>query len=290
MNWIYENLRDKYMTPVVSKSLQPQARFVEAHLHYNIEALYILDGEMTVRFHNDTGIYHETTIHAGEILICNSGCIHETITGGPFSNYLAFIPPNILPSPLLLPVGKTPACPVSDTTGVIRQLLEQMLHITEQLEHGILPPEIAHIPYVLAKSLPHARLTSLASAILALLYDQLTESLIDISSPHGKADLMKYIYQNYRNPDLTVKTLCTAFGYTEKALSRFFIERTGMGVKQYVNTLRIADAKALLLETEDSVDCIAAQVGCDCTRTFYRIFAAQTGQTPNDFRQAKRRE
>ncbi|GEK54488.1 hypothetical protein PES01_13330 [Pseudoalteromonas espejiana] len=58
-----------------------------------------------------------------------------------------------------------------------------------------------------------------------------------------------------------------------------------MNFKQYVNSLRVACAKELLLARPNtSIDDIAEQSGFSAPSTFYNAFKQQTGLTPNKYR------
>ena len=66
-------------------------------------------------------------------------------------------------------------------------------------------------------------------------------------------------------------------------------ESIGNSVKRYIDSLRVNDAKTLLLTTSASVESIAYEVGYDCPRTFFRVFKAHTGTTPTAFRESSRK-
>ena len=101
--------------------------------------------------------------------------------------------------------------------------------------------------------------------------------------------MLTYVYKNYRNPDLTADSISRAFGYSKRTLTDIFSESVGNSVKRYIDSLRVNDAKTLLLTTSASVESIAYEVGYDCPRTFFRVFKAHTGTTPTAFRESSRK-
>ena len=101
--------------------------------------------------------------------------------------------------------------------------------------------------------------------------------------------MLTYVYKNYRNPELTADSISRVFGYSKRTLSDIFSESIGNSVKRYIDSLRVNDAKTLLLTTSASVESIAYEVGYDCPRTFFRVFKAHTGTTPTAFRESSRK-
>ena len=52
----------------------------------------------------------------------------------------------------------------------------------------------------------------------------------------------------------------------------------------YVNNLRIAYARKLLLETDDKIDVVAMQSGFSSITTFRRMFSKTYGMTASEYR------
>ena len=102
-------------------------------------------------------------------------------------------------------------------------------------------------------------------------------------------NLMKYIFANYCNPNLNTGTLARVFCYATGALTKYLKGKTGKGVKRFIDDLRIRRAMALLVETEMTVEAVAISVGCECPRTFYRVFSAFAGITPKEYREKNRK-
>jgi transcriptional regulator GlxA family with amidase domain len=70
----------------------------------------------------------------------------------------------------------------------------------------------------------------------------------------------------------------------ERTLKRRFKAATGVALIDYVQNLRIEEAKRRLEATIDAVDDIAAHVGYENTAFFRRLFKRQTGLRPGDYR------
>ena len=67
-------------------------------------------------------------------------------------------------------------------------------------------------------------------------------------------------------------------------MSKIFRDQTGVGLLQYINDLRIEQAKRLLKTTGKTVDEIAEETGFANTRTFRRNFQKATGVTAKEYK------
>jgi AraC-like DNA-binding protein/quercetin dioxygenase-like cupin family protein len=64
---------------------------------------------------------------------------------------------------------------------------------------------------------------------------------------------------------------------------------SGTSFNDYLSTLRITEAKRLLLETDMSILVVAFTVGFEELSTFYRVFKRISGTTPKQFRHTNRK-
>ena len=67
-------------------------------------------------------------------------------------------------------------------------------------------------------------------------------------------------------------------------VSNYFNQEAGASFYEYVNTMRVDHACALLLDTNDSVKVIAARSGFNSPQSFIRTFVKVKGVKPTDFR------
>lgn len=74
-------------------------------------------------------------------------------------------------------------------------------------------------------------------------------------------------------------------GLPERTFTRRFKAATGYSPMEYVQTLRIEEAKQLLEAGGDPTDVVAHQVGYDDPAFFRRLFKRRTGVTPARYRQ-----
>lgn len=93
-----------------------------------------------------------------------------------------------------------------------------------------------------------------------------------------------WIAMHYAMPN-PVTRLIEQSGLPERTFARRFKAATGYAPVDYVQTLRIEEAKQLLETTDEPTDAVAAQVGYDDPTFFRRLFKRRTGITPARYRQ-----
>lgn len=79
--------------------------------------------------------------------------------------------------------------------------------------------------------------------------------------------------------------LSKLFYIGERQLNRHFNRYRGTGVIEYVQRIRMEEAKRLLVETDDIVAVIAEKVGYEDAASFGRTFVRQIGCSPGKFRE-----
>jgi len=88
---------------------------------------------------------------------------------------------------------------------------------------------------------------------------------------------------NYSNPN-PVAAMAAESGLTERSFLRRFKKATGQSPLEYVQTLRIEEAKQALETTDDPFDAIAAEVGYTEPSAFRHLFRKLVGVTPSAYR------
>lgn len=81
-----------------------------------------------------------------------------------------------------------------------------------------------------------------------------------------------------------VATMVKMSGLSERSFKRRFQKATGLGPIQYVQTLRLEEAKQLLESTDTPIEGIAEEVGYEDTSFFSRLFRREVGITPTQYR------
>lgn len=96
-------------------------------------------------------------------------------------------------------------------------------------------------------------------------------------------DVIKYVHLHYMEP-INIKKVADKFFVNAAYLGRAFQKATGVNFNQYVNQLRIAEAKRLLMQTDKLIYEIANEVGYSESCYFITKFTQEVGQSPNEYR------
>lgn len=84
--------------------------------------------------------------------------------------------------------------------------------------------------------------------------------------------------------DLSVAALATRVGYSERHLTRLFLDDVGETLARYVQRVRVDVARRRLEESSDPVETIAATAGFGSAETLRRSFVRAVGVSPSQYR------
>jgi len=97
------------------------------------------------------------------------------------------------------------------------------------------------------------------------------------------AGCQEWIAQNYEN-EAPVAAMTELSGLAERSFKRRFAKATGMTPIEYVQTLRLEEAKQILETTDMPVEAVANEVGYEDPSYFGRLFKRTVGLTPAQYR------
>lgn len=119
---------------------------------------------------------------------------------------------------------------------------------------------------------------------LAYLFTSLTLQPIEKHIHSGLSyQVLHYISEHFTEP-LSLESTAHALGISRIHLSHIFSQQLHINFRQYINTLRIDRACALLRDPTYSISQIAYLCGYGNPRTFHRAFLAQCNMPPNQYR------
>jgi len=119
--------------------------------------------------------------------------------------------------------------------------------------------------------------------ILRLLLEWLAPRLPGNPSPKNRdsavAGARIYLNEHFRERQ-SLASLSARFRLSPTYFSRRFNEETGMGLQAFLNRLRVAEARRLLVETRLPIHRIAGEVGYGSVGHFNAVFRDLMGRTP----------
>jgi AraC-like DNA-binding protein len=93
----------------------------------------------------------------------------------------------------------------------------------------------------------------------------------------------QFIEKNFTR-DIPVELLCKEFGLNRTKLQEGFNQLFGVSVHAYISQVRMNKARALLMDTDESVKVIAIECGYKSVSSFTRIFTRLHEASPVQYR------
>lgn len=129
---------------------------------------------------------------------------------------------------------------------------------------------------------------SLSSSLFFLLqkhFSQNNESAASFGQRNDFYKIVDYINNNFCK-DISVNSIASEFYFSRGKLSAVFKKYSGIGITEYIQTLRIKNAN-LLLSDGSSVTDAAMSSGFDSIRTFNNTYRKIMGITPSEYQKNK---
>ena len=248
---------------------RPHPRLLHAHPDF-VEALLIDEG--SARFLIGDNAYE---VRAGDLLVFNSGVVHDELSDSPFGSWCIAVGGLRLPGLLenaLIPENAAPVHPMGAELPDLRALYNIMFrYLTTDR------PDCEAFCHRLMLALLDRVLTITGSTTLRLPVDTEPSSL--------GHQVQEYIDRHYSEP-LTLQILGDALHASPYYLSHVFKEVCGYSPRQYLLRRRIGEAQNLLISTDLPISRIAELVGYETQNYFNLQFSKYVGMPPRKFRQS----
>ena len=125
--------------------------------------------------------------------------------------------------------------------------------------------------------------------LFSVLFSQLTlkngRNMADMSEIQVVLD---YIAKHYTK-DISMDGMARRTGISVSSLTRIFSKKMHTTFTAYVNNLRILRAQKYLRKTDMGMEEVAVECGFGSKRNFFRVFRAECGCTPGEYRKRVRR-
>ncbi len=103
-----------------------------------------------------------------------------------------------------------------------------------------------------------------------------------IAAVNGIAAVHQYVTEHYKEK-IVLDNLCFLFGTNKTTLCSSFKAEYGTTILNYINDLKIKDAKTLLRENKLSITEISERLGFGSIHYFCRLFKKKTGHSPKEY-------
>lgn len=102
--------------------------------------------------------------------------------------------------------------------------------------------------------------------------------------------IMEVMDRRFQDKALCLELIADECGFSPSYVSRYFKDQTGQAISQYIDTLRMNEAKRLLKGTKISLREILDQIGYIDESSFIRKFKKREGTTPMQYRSISQSE
>lgn len=121
-------------------------------------------------------------------------------------------------------------------------------------------------------------------------YDAAVQAVESMAPPSRLVEEVKqYITEHFRE-NIDRESIAAAIFITPNYLSRSFKSETGLSLREYINCLRIQEAKRLLSQTNKGVSEIAVEVGFENFSYFSTVFKKMCGMSPLSYRNSRKQK
>lgn len=237
-----------------------------AHLHEHIELVYMKSGKA----HAFAGGV-DCELEAGDFFVVFPNCIHYydncqddksivvIVSGVMMPEYREIFSTKMLVNPVVKGV-----CPEA---GQLMEILVKFAEIETRTENcrGIL--------------------RGLLLAIFGMIFQKM-ELKAEKSKVHTTIQaILGYCEQNYKN-EISVQKVADALHLSPSYVSHSFSDKIHLSFREYINSLRLNEAKNLLEVGNLSMTEIALEAGFGTIRNFNRVFKKKHGMTPSEYRKS----
>lgn len=97
-------------------------------------------------------------------------------------------------------------------------------------------------------------------------------------------NVILFIKENYKDENLNISAIADNFHLHPTYISKLFRQQVGEGLLDFVNRIRIEEAKKLIVSEKYNLEYISKEVGYSNVKTFTRAFTKIEGITPGKYR------
>lgn len=231
------------------------------HIHSHLELVYIRSGRAVAVLEN-----RRYELEAGRLFLAFPNQIHYYEVLEPVQIYLVIFSASMHPDLEKLLGNKVPVCPVihaADFEHTLTELYEKRQSRDPYQRLGVTGGLLAFFSQILPM----------------FSYTPVTADSDSVQK------IVAYCLTNFTQP-LSLDILAKELYLSRYYISHVFHKRMNMRFNQFINSLRITQAKQELL-TGAAISQVALNVGFSSIRTFNRAFREFTGMTPREYIQKK---
>ncbi len=234
------------------------------HMHDEVEIIYLTEGELGVCCNGEN-----YSLKKGDLVIVFPNLTHSYSHSARVEGYFAIFKSDILEVFGESYSAKIPVCPVIPCRKIspkIEAFFEEALELYP-----------SNIPF------KNEQLYALMVLLLAQIFNGITFCENKKLNMNAASQVFAYCNENF-SEDISLDSVSRALAVSKYHIIRIFREKLNTTFQAYINRLRMEKAKQLLSQTSESITQISIQTGYNTIRSFNRVFLADTGVSPTQYR------
>ena len=255
------------------------------HRHDYIEMAYVYNGRLTQCIAG-----RDETFCQGDVCIIDRNSVHLDYLDSDATVYFISMTHDYFDEIFLHGIGEGPLQQFLRTALLDQKKVKQFLHFVPKGEDRLQPLVAALMEELEARQ---PGLLFMTKALMARMMDAQSRdyALQEPARRRGQdQSLLFHAVEAYLQQHLSsvgLQDLAAQFHFQQDYFTRLIRERTGYTYSQLLQQLRLSQAKELLRTTRLPVWQVSERVGYQNKGYFYRLFEANTGLTPAQYRQQK---
>ncbi len=255
INTIFDGMEDR-----ADKVIRENAIVNVINWHENVEILYFVQGEGTVR--NGAAMYE---VAAGDIAVISSNSLHCVYTDTCIGYYVLIVDKDFL---------------LQNSIDSGSLLFKTIVKDEKTIEYFV---DVAEAYARESKFAVAAIRVAILKLFLHLVTHQLDEDVTHKKKINNHIiEAIEYI-DYHLNTSLNLDELAAILGYSKYHLAREFKKNVGYTIVTYVNLMRCNLAKIYLCQKNCSVIEVAEKCGFNNAPHFSKTFRAYIGMSPRDY-------
>ncbi len=247
------------------------------HFHSTYEIFYLMSGQRTFFIQDRT-----IDVNEGDIVIISPNILHRTTNRAIPQHERLIINVHERYMTAWLDRDSDPLQLLADQAFTLISVNEQERGEVEGIARKIIAEITGKLPgfAVYAQTLT----TQLLLHCSRLIRRSRSEQPALPSPMHARIfEIVRYINGHYME-EISLHSLAERFYVSPYYLSRFFKEATGFTFVEYLNNVRVKEAKKMLIQSPMKVSAIARKAGFGSVTHFGRVFKQVTGHNPLYYR------
>lgn len=253
----------------------PYAEVAEEHYHFNHEIYYLCSG--TRKFFINDKVY---TASGGDLLMIPKGEIHKTTYFATDEEHerIAITFSDAMLQKLYMDISKEQV--LKAFYGYHITVPEDKRAYLEDLFQKMADEYALYDEY--SRTMISQEISELILFILRQQKVEHAEKKVD-ASEHVMEEAAQFIAMHFEE-EITLEDISDKYHMSTSYFSRKFKSETGFRFKEYVNALRLKEARILLTESDMSITEIALKCGYENSNYFGDVFKKIEGVSPRDYR------